>query len=137
MNDLEKRRHSLAHLLAGAVLQYDPEAKPTLGPAIDTGFYYDFEFSIPSSEIDLKKIEKNMKKLLNKWSTFEHKNISPEEAREIYKDNKYKLELIDEIVEKGELITLYTVGDFTDLCRGGHIDDMQKIDAKSFKLDKV
>ncbi|MFT7565243.1 MAG: threonyl-tRNA synthetase [Candidatus Paceibacteria bacterium] len=137
MNDLEKKRHSLAHLLAAAVLEHDPEAKLTIGPAIDSGFYYDFELSIPSTELDLKAVEKSMKKLLNKWDGFEHKEVSAKEAKEIYKDNPYKMELINEIEEKGEKITLYTSGDFTDLCKGGHMDSMKGLDAKSFKLDKV
>lgn len=138
MHDLEKQRHSLAHLLAQAVLELYPDAKPTLGPAIDTGFYYDFDFGDTSvSDTDLAKIEKKMKELLSNWSTFEHKEVSADEAKDIYKNNPYKLELIDEIEKKGEPITLYTAGGFTDLCRGGHVDDMQTVAADSFELDKV
>jgi threonyl-tRNA synthetase len=134
---LEHKRHSLAHLLASAVLEHYPDAQPTLGPAIDTGFYYDFLFSSPVSDADLKQIQKTMRKKLNSWKSFEGKEVSADEAREIYKNNKYKLELINEIAERGEKITLYTSGDFTDLCRGGHIDDLSKIDGDSFELDKV
>lgn len=149
MNDQEKnlkyKRHTLAHLLAAAVLQDYPHAKLTLGPAVDNGFYYDIDFSggeAPGDD-DLKKIQKNMKKMLGQWTNFEHEEISAERAREIFKDNPYKLELIDEISAKGESITLYTAGsgtkaEFTDLCRGGHTENpAEEISADSFKLDKI
>lgn len=136
-NELEHKRHSLAHLLAAAVLEIHKDALPTLGPAIDNGFYYDFEFKSPISDDDLKEIEKLMRKRINSWKSFEGREVSADEAREIYKDNPYKLELINEIEGKGEKITLYTSGEFTDLCRGGHTNDLSKVDAKSFKLDKT
>lgn len=135
---LEHNRHSLAHLLAAAVSEIFPNAKPTLGPAIDTGFYYDFEFPTPVSEDDLPKIEAKMLDILPTWKGFEHKEVSVEEAREFFKTNPYKLELIDEIASKDEKVTLYTSGKFTDLCRGGHADNPSKDIAKgSFKLDKL
>ena len=135
--ELEHQRHSLAHLLAAAVLRLWPDTKNTIGPAVDNGFYYDFEFTTPISEKDLAKIEKKMRETLKDWKSFEAKEVSAEEAREYFKNNPYKLELIDEIVKKGEKITLYTSGRFTDLCRGGHVDDAQKIDPESFKLDRL
>ncbi len=135
---LEHKRHSLAHLLASAVLKFYPDAKPTLGPAIDNGFYYDFEFSSPISDKDLPRIEKEMKKNLKTWKSFDGQEVSTDEAREKFSGNPYKLELIDEIVEKGEKITLYTSGEFTDLCRGGHVDNpAQDIDVESFVLDRI
>ncbi len=135
---MEAARHSLAHLLAAAVLEMYPDTKLTLGPAIDTGFYYDFEFSKPISDDILLKIEKSMRKLLPSWKKFEHKEVSVDEAKEIFKNNPYKLELIDEIISKKEKITLYTAGHFTDLCRGGHVENPSKeIDPESFKLDRV
>ncbi len=137
MEKLEHTRHSLAHLLAAAVLEHHPDAKPTIGPAVDNGFYYDFEFSSPISEADLPKIEKTMKKLLPTWKNFDHKEVSESEAKEYFASNPYKLELIDEIIAKGEKITFYTSGKFTDLCRGGHIEDMSVIDPDSFKLERV
>ncbi len=138
MNDLTKKRHTLAHLLAAAVLENYPDTKLTLGPAIDTGFYYDMEFTEPLTDTDLSKIEKTMRKLLPKWTEFTHREVSVDEAREIFAGNPYKLELIEEIAEKGEKITLYTCGGFTDLCRGGHSDNPAKeIDTESFKLDKL
>ncbi len=134
---LESLRHSLAHLLAAAVLELYPGTKNTIGPAIDTGFYYDFEFPTPLSQDDLPKIEEKMREILKTWKEFSHKEVSAEEAREFFKGNPYKLELIDEIIGKGEKITLYTCGFFTDLCRGGHIDDASKIQGNSFKLDRI
>jgi threonyl-tRNA synthetase len=135
--ELEQIRHSLAHLLAAAVLRLWPDTKNTIGPAIDNGFYYDFEFKSPISDKDLGKIEKKMRETLKDWKKFEEKEVSLAEARKLFTDNPYKLELIDEIASKGEKITLYTSGRFTDLCRGGHVENAQDIDLDSFKLDRV
>ena len=137
---LQNKRHTLAHLLGAAVLQNYPHAKLTLGPAIDNGFYYDFDFSGGPTLGDdgLKDVQKSMKKILNGWTEFSHREVSVDEARELYQDNPYKLELINEIAERGEKITLYTVGTFTDLCRGGHCEHPNKdLDTDAFKLDKV
>ena len=138
---LQNQRHSLAHLLAKAVLRLYPDALPSIGPATDNGFYYDFEFKEAVKEEDLKKIEKEMKKTLPLWHGFVGSEVSEGEAKEKFAGNPYKLELIDGIVEKGEKITLYTSGEgpstFTDLCRGGHIDDMAKVDPESFKLERL
>ena len=137
---LEQKRHTLAHLLAAAVLEKYPHAKLTLGPAIENGFYYDIDFAdndAPGDE-DLKSLQKSMKKLINKWTEWEHREVAAEEARELFAGNPYKLELIDEIEKKGEAITLYTCGGFTDLCRGGHSDNpKEEIATDAFKLDKV
>jgi threonyl-tRNA synthetase len=132
-------RHTLAHLLAAAVLDKHPEAKLTLGPAVDNGFYYDIDFGEEKiSDSELKEFQKIMRKKLSSWESFDHKEVSPDEAREIYKDNPYKKELINEIEEKGEKITLYTSGDFTDLCRGGHVESPAKeINPKAFELSHV
>ncbi len=137
---LEHKRHTLAHLLAAAVLEHYPHAKPTLGPAIDNGFYYDIDFSggPTLTEDDLKDVQKSMKKLLNKWTEFTHEEVSIADARQIYANNPFKLELIEEIAKRGEAITLYTCGGFTDLCRGGHCEHPnQEINADAFKLDKL
>jgi threonyl-tRNA synthetase len=124
-------RHSLAHLLAAAVLEFYPDAKNTIGPAIDNGFYYDFEFSSPITDADLPKINKKMREILKSWKEFSHKEVTADEARKYFAGNPYKLELIDEIAgrgkDSGEKITLYTAGAdtahaFTDLCRGGHVE---------------
>ena len=110
-----------------------------MGPAIDNGFYYDFDFGTDKvADTDLEKVEKAMKKNIARWVEFTHKEVSKEEALEIFKDNVYKKELIEEIVGRGEKITLYSCGDFTDLCRGGHSENPSSdIAIDSFKLDKV
>lgn len=139
-NTLEQKRHTLAHLLAAAVLKEYPHAKPTIGPAIENGFYYDFDFNDGEApgDTELKNIQKNMKKLLSSWKEFTHREVSADEAREIYKDNPYKRELIDELEKEGATITLYTAGEFTDLCRGGHIGSpAEEISADAFKLTNV
>ncbi|PIT90421.1 MAG: threonine--tRNA ligase [Candidatus Komeilibacteria bacterium CG10_big_fil_rev_8_21_14_0_10_41_13] len=134
---LEHLRHSLAHLLAAAVAKLWPEAKRTIGPAVDNGFYYDFDFPEPISEDDLPKIEKEMKKIIKDWQEFERFEVSVEEAKKEFKGNPYKLELIDEFSEEGKTLTIYQSGDFRDLCRGGHTEKMDKLDPDSFKLDKL
>lgn len=134
---LEPLRHSLAHLLAAAVLDLYPGTKNTIGPAIENGFYYDFEFATPISDADLAKIETRMKELLPSWKQFDAREVSEAEAKKHFKGNPYKLELIDEIVARGEPLTLYTSGAFTDLCRGGHVDDATTIDPTAFKLDRL
>ena len=135
--DLQNLRHTASHLLAAAVLELYPKAKITLGPPTDTGFYYDIDFgSEKISEDDLPKIEKKMKEIVKKWEKVEGKEVSYKEAKEMFKDNPYKLELIEEIKGRGEKITIYKSGDFIDLCRGGHIDNPSK-KLKYFKLLSV
>lgn len=131
--ELNKIRHSSAHLLAAAVLELYPGTKNTIGPAIENGFYYDFEFENPITEADLPKIEAKMAEILPTWDKFESREVSSDEAKAVFKDNPYKLELIEEIVEKGEKITLYKSGDFEDLCRGGHSEHPSQ-DIGAFKL---
>ncbi len=132
-------RHTLAHLLAQVVLEQYPNAKLTLGPAIDNGFYYDIDFGADKiSDDDLKTFQTSMRKSLKKWTEFTHKEVSPDEAHEIFAGNEYKLELINEIADRAEPITLYTCGGFTDLCRGGHVENpATEISSDSFKLDRV
>ena len=89
---LQNKRHTLAHLLAAAVLEMYPHAKLTLGPAIDTGFYYDIDFSdgaVPGDN-DLKELQRSMKKMINKWTDFTHEVVSTDKAREVFAGNKYK-----------------------------------------------
>ena len=137
---LDNMRHTLAHLLAAAVgeIYKFNNIKLTLGPAIENGFYYDIDFlGKKVTDADLKKIEEKMRKILPKWTEWEHKEISKEEALKFFA-NEYKVELINEIAERGEKITTYTCGGFTDLCRGGHLAHPAKeIDPDSFKLDRV
>jgi threonyl-tRNA synthetase len=136
-NNLTKKRHSLAHALGAAVLAHYPDTKLAIGPAVDNGFYYDFDFSAPVSDKDLGKIEQKMREILKKWSTFEGREITEAEARKLFANNPYKLELIDGIVKAGEKITTYTSGEFTDLCAGGHVESMKEIESGSFKLERV
>ncbi len=140
MASIEEKRHTLAHLLAAAIKEHYPHAKPTIGPAVDNGFYYDFDFSGGNKpgEEEFALIEKSMRKLLPTWQGMQGVEVSPKEAKEHFKNNPFKLELIDEIAAKGEKITLYTAGDFTDLCRGGHSENPAKdIAPDSFKLDCI
>ena len=90
MDNLTNIRHSCAHLLAAAVRELWPNTKNTIGPAIETGFYYDFDFEKPISEEDLSKIEDKMKELLPAWTSFEHREVTAEEALEFIQDNPYK-----------------------------------------------
>lgn len=131
--ELSKLRHSAAHLLAAAVLEIYPDAKPTIGPATNDGFYYDFDFAEPISEKDLQKIEQKMKELVKHWSGFEHKVVNAQEALEYYKGNEYKSELIEEFAAENRTLTFYTAGNFTDLCRGGHVENPKK-ELRFFKL---
>lgn len=133
---LDNLRHSAAHLLAAAILELYPDTKLTLGPPIQDGFYYDFDFVEPISENDFPKIEKVMKKLVSSWGSFESRIVSADEARELYKNNEYKLEMINGIAEQGDDISLFTAGNFTDLCRGGHVDK-PKEELRHFKLLSV
>ena len=139
--NLSELRHSLAHLLGAAVRDLYPSAKLTLGPSIEDGFYYDVKFDTPISVNDLPAIEAKMKELLSWWTEVSAKTVTKEEALAYYQDNEFKKELIEEITARGERITLYTMGSpggrFTDLCRGGHIDNLSIIDPESFKLDRI
>lgn len=138
--NIEHKRHTLAHLLASAVIELYPGTKNTIGPAIDDGFYYDFEFpaDVKLSDKDLPALEKKMKGNLKSWTKFTHKEVTEAEAKEAFKGNQYKIELVEEIAKKGEKITLYTCGNFTDLCRGGHSENPAKeIPNDSFKLSRI
>ncbi|PIQ66864.1 MAG: threonine--tRNA ligase [Candidatus Zambryskibacteria bacterium CG_4_9_14_3_um_filter_40_16] len=156
--NIEKLRHSLSHLLAAAVLSFDKNALPTLGPAIENGFYYDFELNTPIGNDDLPKIEEKMREFLPTWEVFEKIEVTPDEAREIFSQNPYKIELINEHSKAGENITIFYSGPknsipskefllkaggyilksgFIDLCRGGHIENIGKINPNVFKLTHI
>lgn len=136
-NNIEQIRHSLAHLLGAAVLKLYPGSKITLGPAIENGFYYDIDVVGKIADTDLPTIEKTMKEILKTWTTFEEKVLTKEEALKLFAGNEYKEEMINEIANKNEEITIYQSGDFFDLCRGGHIENAKDIKEGSFKLEKV
>lgn len=129
-------RHSLAHLLAMAVLEKDPHAKLGIGPVIDNGFYYDFEFSngyTPTPE-DLKGFEKAMKKMTNKGLLFEGRDVSVEEAKKIFAGQPYKQDLIKEFENEGKDLTIYKTGEFEDLCKGGHAESTKEISTDAFTI---
>lgn len=131
---LETMRHSASHLLAAAILKLYPDVKFAIGPSIDDGFYYDFEFSTPVTEEDLKKIEKEMIAIKNQKPEIKKlESLSISEAKKLMKDQPYKIELIDDLEKNGETeVSFYQLGDFVDLCRGPHLDNAEKIGA--FKL---
>jgi threonyl-tRNA synthetase len=116
---LDELRHTAAHVLAYAVQDLFPEAKPTIGPAIENGFYYDFDRAEPFTPDDLARLEARMHEIIAADLPMTGRTVSREEALERFRDNPYKTEIAREIPE-GEPITLYTIGAFTDLCRGGH-----------------
>jgi threonyl-tRNA synthetase len=136
---LVRARHSLAHLLAIEVLKHDPAARLAIGPWIDDGFYYDFEFSpgkTPAPE-DLAKFEAGMRASIGANPAFTLAEISADEARARFAAQPYKLELIEELAAKGEKLTTYQTGDFVDLCAGPHVAAAGEIAPDSFKLDRV
>src|SRR3989338_5745004 len=163
MPNIETLRHSLAHILAVVVRELFPGTKFGIGPVIENGFYYDFDFSevkvinsklqnpnskqIQNSNVknskqkfilnpnDLPKIEKKMREIIKRDITFQKQIISKEQAKKLFKDQTYKLELINELKEKKA--TIYKSGDFIDLCRGNHVESAKKINPEAFKLTKI
>ena len=134
---LNALRHSLAHLLAAAVMELYPETKRAIGPPIENGFYYDFQFKNPLTDNDLEKIEKKMREILPKWDKFARKVLTAAEAKKEFANNPFKKELIDEFSKKGENLTIYKSGNYIDLCRGGHLSSMKIIAPDSFKLTHI
>lgn len=132
---IETIRHSLAHILATAVKKLYPNVKFGIGPAIENGFYYDFEFESSLAPSDLKKIEKEMKKIISKDIKFKKKKVSKIEAKKLFKGQPYKLELIKDIKEKQ--VSIYQSGDFTDLCSGPHVSSTKEIRIDAFKLTRI
>ncbi len=130
---LDNLRHTCAHLLAKAVLELYPGSHNAIGPAIDEGFYQDFEMSEKISEEDFPRIEKKMRELLINWNHFKTKEISIEDARKLFKHNPYKVELAEEFAKQGKILTTNNPGDFLDLCKGGHAENPSK-ELRHFKL---
>ncbi|OJX47930.1 MAG: threonine--tRNA ligase [Chloroflexi bacterium 44-23] len=147
-SELFRIRHSAAHIMAQAVLELMPEAKYTIGPAIENGFYYDFDLPRALTPEDLVQIEKRMRQIIAGNHPFVRRVLSADEARQIFKDQPYKLELIDGL-EKGQFdedgnpleekpeISIYTHDTFTDLCRGPHVESTRKINPSAIKLMSV
>lgn len=125
---LPELRHTAAHVLAYAVQDLFPEAKPTIGPAIENGFYYDFDRDRPFTPEDLERLEARMREIVAANYEMTGEEVSRDEAIERFKDNRYKVEIAREIPE-GEPVTLYSIGEFTDLCRGGHAHTTGEIGA--------
>lgn len=133
-DNLNNIRHSCAHLLAATVLRMHPEAKNAIGPAIENGFYQDFDLNdIKITDEDLPKIEAEMRKTLATWDNFEIKEVSVDQAKKDFAWNPYKLELIEDFAKEGKTITETSQGKFLDLCKGGHSENPKK-DIGAFKL---
>jgi threonyl-tRNA synthetase len=149
---LDQIRHSLAHLLAAAVLKEFPDAKLGVGPTVENGFYYDFLLPRAITPDDLKTLEKTMRSFVNKKLLFTGREVSADEARKLFSHQPFKLDLINDFTGKGvpgkeqEKLTVYETGDvvgagappiLVDLCRGGHVENTAEIPADGFKLDKI
>ena len=132
---ISKIRHSLAHIMAYAIKELYPKVKFGIGPEIENGFYYDFDFPTPISESKIQKIEKRMKKLIKQNLIFKKKNISKSEAKNLFKNQTYKLELIKGL--PGKIVSIYQVGDFIDLCKGPHVKSTKEINPDTFKLTRT
>lgn len=145
-SQLYRIRHSTAHILAQAVLERMPEAKIAIGPPIDEGFYYDFDLPHPMTDDDLVWIEARMREIIRGGHAFSVREVSADEARALFVDQPYKLELIDDLVngrvdENGEKIadpaaslTFYTQDTFTDLCRGPHVANTREINPDAINV---
>lgn len=135
--DIEVCRHSLAHIMAKAVCNLYDDVKLTIGPAIKDGFYYDFDMEHQLSFDDLSKIEDEMRKIINSNQKFTREEVSKEKALELFKNNPYKTELINELPENEIISLYYTDSDFVDLCRGPHVENTSQLQNLGFKLIKV
>jgi len=147
-SDLFRIRHSAAHVMAQAVLEMFPNGKYGIGPPIDDGFYYDFDLPRTLTPEDLEVLEKRMRQIVSGAHEFRKKVVSAAEARSIFSDQPYKLELIEELerggidehgqpLEEKPEISIYTHDDFVDLCRGPHVGSTQQINPEAIKLLNV
>lgn len=134
---IETIRHSLAHVMAAAVKKLHPEIKFAGGPAIENGFYYDFDTDYRFSEEDFEKIEKEMRDLIKSNGRFEQRIVSLSEAKELFRDQPYKMEWLNEYDAAGEALSVYTFRDFTDLCRGPHVESSKDLPRDGFKIRSV
>lgn len=133
---LDTLRHSMAHVMAEAVLELFPGTQIAIGPAIENGFYYDFDLPRPLVNEDLETITEKMKAIIAEDLAFEKKVVTRAEARELFKDQVYKLELLDAI-EEDEEVSIYSLGGFTDLCRGPHVESTKELRSDAFKLMNI
>ncbi len=134
---IETVRHSLAHVMAAAVKKLHPEIKFAGGPAIENGFYYDFDTDYRFSEDDFEKIEREMRELIKSNGRFEQRIVSLDEAKELFRDQPYKMEWLNEYDAAGEALSIYTFRDFTDLCRGPHVESSKDLPRDGFKIRAV
>jgi threonyl-tRNA synthetase len=132
---LHKIRHSMAHVMAEAVLEKFPDAKIAIGPAIENGFYYDFDLPRQLTEEDLEDISERMQRIIKEGKQFDRHVVSREEAERFFREQKqdYKVELL-KAIEEGEEVSMYTQGKFTDLCRGPHVESTAELNPQAFKL---
>lgn len=135
--ELETARHSLAHILAKALLSLYPKTKLTIGPAIDDGFYYDIDLDQNLTPENFAEIEKKMKEIINKGEDFTRRVVSKEEALKLFKGNEFKTEIINELPENEEVSLYYTGDDFFDLCRGPHVESCKKLQNYAYKIHAV
>ena len=134
---IELIRHSLAHVMAAAVKKLHPDVKFAGGPAIENGFYYDFDTEYRFSEEDFAAIEKEMRELIKSNGRFEQKIVDLAEAKQIFADQPYKMEWLNEYDAAGEKLSIYTFRDFTDLCRGPHVESSKDLPRDGFKIRTV
>lgn len=134
---IETIRHSLAHVMAAAVQKLYPDVKFAGGPAIENGFYYDFDTEHRFSEEDFEKIEHEMHALIKSNGRFEQRNVSLDEAKQLFADQPYKMEWLNEYDAAGEALSIYTFRDFTDLCRGPHVETSKDLPRDAFKIRNV
>lgn len=134
---IETIRHSLAHVMATAVQKLYPDVKFAGGPAIENGFYYDFDTEHRFSEDDFAKIEKEMRDLIKSNGRFEQRNVSLDEAKEIFANQPYKMEWLNEYDARGDALSVYSFRDFVDLCRGPHVESSKDLPRDAFKIRNV
>jgi len=133
-DSLDGLRHSCAHLLAAAVMELWPQTKRTIGPSIEDGFYFDFDFGEAKiAEADFERIEQKMREILKSWTEFRREEVTADQAKKAFEGNEYKTALIEEFAKDGQTLTLYHSGKYFDLCRGGHCEN-PKEDLKYFKI---
>jgi threonyl-tRNA synthetase len=135
--NMDIARHSLAHVLAKAIIGLFDDVKLAIGPNIDTGFYYDFDTPHIISDADFENIEKRMAEIIKQRETFIRKEINAEDALQLFKDQPYKLELIKELKEKDDISVYYLGDDFVDLCKGPHVADTRELMAWGYKISTV
>ncbi|MDD5696868.1 MAG: threonine--tRNA ligase, partial [Candidatus Pacebacteria bacterium] len=135
MDKIQNIRHSFAHILALSVKELYPDARFGTGPDIENGFYYDIKTKNPVTSDDLKRIEKKMREILKRNISFEKKLVTKAEAKKIFKDQPFKLEILKDL--EGDEVSVYETDNFIDLCKGPHVDSTKELNPGAFKLEKI